>query len=136
MPNRCVVYGCSNTANSAKGIALHKIPFWGDSRPEAKKRRKVWTTFVSTKCAKWKPSEGSRVCSKHFKPSDFVVQYPNLTSPNSKVLQRLKQDDFGVCVYPTVQSVVESSTTEPAMSAERDRRMVSGTVLYIDVYNK
>ena len=28
MPDRCVVYGCSNKADPEKGIGLHKIPFF------------------------------------------------------------------------------------------------------------
>ena len=30
MPDRCVVAGFSNTPDAEKGIALHKIPFYGD----------------------------------------------------------------------------------------------------------
>ena len=40
MPARCVIGGCSNTRNRQEGVALHTIPFYGDDRPEAKKRRK------------------------------------------------------------------------------------------------
>ena len=32
MPERCVVYGCDNTANSKRGISLYRIPYWDDSR--------------------------------------------------------------------------------------------------------
>ena len=46
MPDRCVVGGCSNIPDAEKGIALHKIPFYGDDRSEAKARRKKWTDFV------------------------------------------------------------------------------------------
>ena len=42
MPNKCVVGGCSNVANPAEGISLHFIPFAGDERPEAKRRREQW----------------------------------------------------------------------------------------------
>ena len=35
MPDRCVVAGCCNVPNSEKGIALHKIPFFGDDRNKA-----------------------------------------------------------------------------------------------------
>lgn len=40
MPERCVVYGCSNTRNVREGISLHAIPFSGDERTEAKKKKK------------------------------------------------------------------------------------------------
>ena len=59
MPNRCVVESCSNVANPAEGISLHFIPFAGDKRPEAKRRRK------------WEPTPNSSVCSAHFAKEDF-----------------------------------------------------------------
>lgn len=40
MPSRCVAGGCSNTPDLEKGIGLHSIPYFGDDRPQAKKRRK------------------------------------------------------------------------------------------------
>lgn len=127
MPNRCVVYGCSNTANTEKGIGLHKIPFWGDERPEAKRRRRIWTTFVSTKRAKWKPSEHSCVCSMHFKTTDFTVQFPGLKGQNSRMTPRLLQDDIGVSVYPTIHANVESTEPKGQSMTERERRIVSPT---------
>ena len=39
MPHRCVVGGCSNVRSLENGIGFHTIPFYGDERPEAKKRR-------------------------------------------------------------------------------------------------
>ena len=30
MPERCVVYGCSNTRDLKEGISLRVIPFYGD----------------------------------------------------------------------------------------------------------
>ena len=71
MPNRCVVEGCSNVANPAEGISLHFIPFAGDERPEAKKRRKQWVDFVHKKRGKWEPTPNSSVCSAHFAKEDF-----------------------------------------------------------------
>lgn len=72
MPARCVVGGCSNTRNIQEGIGLHTIPFYGDNRPEAKKRRKRWVDFVKAKREKWEPSKNSVICSRHFKPEDFA----------------------------------------------------------------
>jgi hypothetical protein len=71
MPSRCVVFGCSNIPDPANGIVLHRIPFDGDLRPEAVKRRKRWVDFVKRRRAKWEPSSTSCVCSKHFKQDDF-----------------------------------------------------------------
>ncbi|CAB4038098.1 Hypothetical predicted protein, partial [Paramuricea clavata] len=39
----------SNIGDKEKEISLHAIPYSGDERPEAKKRRKKWTDFVSLK---------------------------------------------------------------------------------------
>ena len=53
MPNKCVVGGCSNAPDLPSGIGLRTIPFFGDERHEAKKRRKKWVDFVKAKRAKW-----------------------------------------------------------------------------------
>ena len=67
MPNKCVVGGCSNAPDLPSGIGLHTIPFFGDERHEAKKRRKKWVDFVKAKRAKWEPTKNSVVCTKHFR---------------------------------------------------------------------
>ena len=46
MPERCVVYGCDNTANSKQGISLYRIPYWDDSREIDVRRRKNWLDFI------------------------------------------------------------------------------------------
>ena len=46
MPDRCIAASCSKVADPSKGIFLHTIPFFGDSRPGAIKRRKKWVDFV------------------------------------------------------------------------------------------
>ena len=46
MPDTCVAASCSNVADPSKGIFVHTIPFFGDSRPEAIKRRKKWVELV------------------------------------------------------------------------------------------
>ena len=48
--------GCSNVADAKQGISLHFIPFAGDERPEARRRRKLWVDFVRLKRAKWEPT--------------------------------------------------------------------------------
>lgn len=40
MPDTCVVVGRSNIPDAEKGIRLHKIPFYGDNRSEAKAGRR------------------------------------------------------------------------------------------------
>lgn len=118
MPGRCVVGGCSNTASLEKGIGLHVIPFFGDTRPEAKKRRKQWVDFVKLKRAKWEPSKSSVICSAHFHPTDFERRFHSLPG-QSLQFPRLHKDEIGVWVYPTVQvgSTQQSQT-------ERSKRKV------------
>ena len=113
MPGRCVLGGCSNTASLEKGIGLHAIPFFDDSRPEATKRRKRWIAFVKTKRAQWKPSKSSVICSNHFQPTDFEHRFATLPG-QSLYFPRLNRDDFGISAYPTVHvgSPVQTPQTE------------------------
>ena len=70
MPDRCVVAGCSNTPDAEKGIALHKIPFYGNQQSEAKARRKNGLTLKPVFqyelffiLLKFQSKHGSTVCS-------------------------------------------------------------------------
>ena len=72
MPKRCVAAGCSNVTNLKEGISLHKLPFYDDDRPEAKRRRKKWVDFTRLKRMKWQASQSSVLCSEHFRREDFV----------------------------------------------------------------
>ncbi len=123
MPARCVVYGCSNTPDAVNQIALHPIPYHGDLRPEALRRRKRWIDFVKFKRAGWEPSRQSHVCSKHFKADDFLrtVKLPGL---EQRVFPRLKRDDLGVTACPTVQSAIEKQVNISARTARAIRRKV------------
>ena len=67
MPTRCVAAGCGT----------HFIPYYGDERPEPKKRRKKWVDFLKQKRAGWEPSKTSVLCSVHFKPEDFTAVLPD-----------------------------------------------------------
>ena len=46
MPERCVAARCDNTADPAKGISMHRIPFLNSENPIAQRRRKKWIDFV------------------------------------------------------------------------------------------
>ena len=118
MPDRCAVYGCSNLSDSSKAIQLHRIPFWNDDRPEAKRRRKIWTNFVAKKRDKWKPAKYSAICSNHFKPEDYDNYMMELPG-TKKYFPRLKKDEVGIVVFPTVYQVRDDS--EPS---ERQKRKV------------
>lgn len=127
MPYRCAVYGCSNTPDTLKGIALHKIPFSeDDTRPEARKRRRKWINFVTTKRAKWTPTVNSRICSAHFKPEDYCRRFSTINSNDSSTsvsfVPRLVSDEIGIVPVPTLQA---SSLQEPSPAASmREHRMV------------
>ena len=102
MPHRCVVGGCSNVRSLENEIGFHTIPFYGDERPEAKKRRKRWIDFVRLKRAQWEPSNNSVICSKHFKPDDFVRNYALLKDQEAPSIPYLVRDSsVGIIAFPT-----------------------------------
>ena len=114
MPNRCVVGGCSNVANPGEGISLYFIPFAGDERPEAKRRRKQWVDFVRNKRAKWEPTPNSSVCSAHFAKENFYDMFATLSTKKP----RLIFDKIGVVAVPKY-----TNPDNRALSA-RDKRKV------------
>lgn len=118
MLGHCVVGGCSNTASLENCIALHSIPFYRDTRPEAKKRRKRWVDFVKMKRGKWEPSKSSVICSRHFQPTDFERRI-NFLPGQSLQFPKLKIDKFRVSFYPTVHA-----GTERTPQSERLKRKV------------
>ena len=115
MPLRCILPTCSNNPDKERYVALHKVPFFNDDRPEAKRRRKRWVDFINSKRADpWQLSKDTSVCSKHFTPDSFVrkVFLPGTTP-------RLIRDDIGVVPFPTI---LEKKNVEEM--SERTRRKV------------
>ena len=55
MPSLCAVLGVLTILIRKSGIILHKIPYDGNSRPEAEaiKRRKRWVDFVKRNTLNW-----------------------------------------------------------------------------------
>ena len=127
IPSRCVVYGCLNYPDAKNQIALHPIPFYGDQRPEAAKRRKRWVDFVKQKRAKWELLKQSRVCSRHFKADDFVHTL-NLPGLEETTFPRLKRDEIGVMPSPTIQSLVEPQENISARASRAIQCKVSEAV--------
>ena len=117
MPARCVAANCGNVKDVSRNISLHIIPYFGDTRPEAMKRRKKWVDWIKLKRAKWEPSRHSHLCSVHFKDTDFVRQFGSEVSLTNRFLSR---DEIDVCVFPCFHS---GAGKEKPLS-ERDRRMV------------
>ena len=109
MPKRCVVAGCDNIGDKEKGLSLHIIPYSGDERNEARKRRKKWVDFVKLKRAKWQPSQYSIICSEHFKPDDFSRRFSRIEGQSFVGNNVLKRDEFGICVFPTVMRAADAS---------------------------
>ena len=104
MPLRCVVWNCSNTASSKKGITVHIILYYNDDRPLAKARRKQWIDFVKTKRKHWKPKKYSCVCSQHF-AADYTRRFSFLSHQGKR---QLVKDETGVVPIPrySVHSVL------------------------------
>ena len=115
MPDACVVFGCSRTADPQRGIGLHRIPFFGDPREECIKRRQKWVNFVQQRRATWEPTKHSKICSLHFN-SDFTRMFTLLPGHKIPSSPRLKEDDLGPCVFPSKQAnhpEFEYSATKP-----------------------
>jgi len=118
MPDRCVVAGCSSTSNAEKEIALHKIPFFGGHRSEAKARRKKWADFVKLKRAKLTATASSAVCSCYFAPEDFARRHC-FGSPKQQ--RTLIKDEIGILPIPRFQR----NTFEEEELTLRTRRQMS-----------
>ncbi|XP_046858296.1 THAP domain-containing protein 5-like isoform X1 [Xenia sp. Carnegie-2017] len=119
MPDRCVVFGCSNVASSEKGISLHRIPFFNDERSEAKRRRKRWVNFVKATRDKLVPTKNSAVCSEHFTKDSLSRQFGSLSESESNFAPRLIQDEFGIVAYPSIYPRKDDNEL-----TTRDRRMM------------
>ena len=147
MPDRCVVFGCKNSNSKEfreRGLSLHRIPFFEDQRPIAKKRRKLWVDFVNVKRQKWEPSKYSSVCSQHFTEGDFerptILQLPEFQPPR----RDLKRDEVGISVFPSIQpnygagegveSQADSKYSRPRPKkithTTREHRIVSILIIY------
>jgi hypothetical protein len=114
MPERCIVYGCNNTASTTKGISLYRIPYCDDTRPIAKSRRKKWVSFIQRKRDKWQPSVSSVVCSQHF--TEECCEYGSDTVEKYK-FPKLKRDEIGITAVP---SLLPKATT---LESERSLRI-------------
>ena len=121
IPSPCIVLGCSNTPDPKRGIILHKIPYDGNSRPEAIKRHKRWVDFVKHKHAKLEPSSSSWIYSKHLEagrtcsPSKFAGA--NLHSVAKK------KDEIDVSSFPTLFA---------ACASEGDQQVIKQNCIYDD----
>ena len=100
MPNRCV----AAKPDLKKGTVLHAIPYLSNNNPTAKKRRRQWINFVKQKWARWEPSTTSTLCSKHFKPEDYVRRYNFLEELGKAFVPRLIRDEIGEVPVPKISA--------------------------------
>ena len=63
--------GCNNTKDEIKGISIDQIPFYGDTRSEAVKRRGKWISFVNGNRKHWTPSKYSGALLGAFRTRRF-----------------------------------------------------------------
>jgi hypothetical protein len=129
MPFYCVAANCKNKASLKDGISLHTIPFYNDHRPEAKKRRRKWVDFVSSKRL-FVPSKTSTIFSAHFKAEDYERRFfslPGLSKPN---YTKLKTDEMGICDVPTIHALPKNQPSDCVQDMDitpirsRDKHMV------------
>ena len=128
MPDRCVVFGCDNSNSKEcreRGVSLHRIPYWNDDNPIAKRRRKQWVDFVCTKRANFQASKYSAVCNQHFKAEDFERPISTLPGFSGKLINTLRRDDVGIVAVPSIfkmPTLVEAETETTAISPKSKRR--------------
>ena len=108
MPYRCVVYGCLPDPIGKKNSTLFKFP-------DDPKLQRKWNNFVS-KTRKWPGcTESSRVCSKHFKETDFS-NFQKFSLDFSKLLILNKNS------FPTIYPEATPSTPSIAKKASAAKR--------------
>ena len=92
MVRRCVAFGCSNTKDEIMGISILQIPFYGDTRSEAVKRRGKWILFVNGNRKRWTPSKHSVGLLGAFRTRRFHSHVSLFFRPTAKRLKkRLKK---------------------------------------------
>ena len=109
-PSRCVVQGCSNTANLKAGISIHACPVNNANI------RKQWVRFVNTHRSNFIPQDRFAICSEHFENKCF--SRPVRVEGHS---QRLLSG-----VVPTIW---KKSSVDRADMSERSRRRVSKIIV-------
>ena len=124
MVEKCVVFRCSSSQNKEKGISMHKIPSDSDPRTEVRRRRQRWIKFVNEMRKHWTVGKTSSICSVHFKPEDFTRPF------HSYLKWALREDEFGVCVWPTIHVGKGASENEYQGSPTKpQKRMASNFLL-------
>ena len=119
MPNKCVV--CSSQASRKVGLSIHVFPFANDNRTEAQKRRQKWIDFVRQGRPKWTPGTTASLCSKHFTADDYERRFVLVPEVGKPLASRLKTDEFGVCVWPTIDDTPPKSKKRRQCSLSKNQ---------------
>ena len=91
---------------------------------EVRRRRQRWIKFVNQTRKHWTPGKTSSICSVHFKHEDPTRPF------NSNLKRVLREDEFGVCVWPTIHVGKRASKNEHKSSpTKRQKRMASKLLL-------
>ena len=97
MLERCIVFGCNNTASSEKGISLYHIPYWCDNQNEAKSRRKKRLDFVT---------------SQKTALNTVLTLLKDITP-------KLRRDEIGITAVPSVLSTTACIDSERTLHMQR-----------------
>ena len=115
MVNRCVVFGCSNSAS------LHEFP-----RPSDSRRRRIWERFVQRTRAHWKleTCRHAHICGKHFSDNDFANK---LKADMGYARNLLLKKTALPTIYPTVATDAGGKFVTTANSSAGDIGATSST---------
>lgn len=107
MSKRCVVFGCSNTADHKSGISIHLSPM-------NKTVLDAWKRFVRLHRVNFNPNGRFGVCSNHFQENQFS-RYVHVEGQRRVLIPR---------AIPTIW-VRELSEEKANSTSDRSRRQVS-----------
>ena len=102
---------------------MHKIPSDSDPRAEVRRRRQRWIKFVNQTRKHWTPGKTSSICSVHFKHEDFTRPF------NSNLKRVLREDEFGVCVWPAIHVGKRASKNEHKGSPTKRQKRIASKLL-------
>jgi len=134
MVNKCAAYGCTSgykrkrktlSEGSGTKVTFHAFPLHDKELCEKWVRAKLRKDFV--------PSKHSKLCSLHFKPSDFVETHQDSnksrqrTRDDEKLQRRHLKTDAVPSVFPSAPDYLSASSSAPgttvmATSGSRQQR--------------
>ena len=74
---------------------------------------------MKQKRAKWKPTQNSSICSKHFTEKDYIRRFTYVDEVTNKpTVPRLKRDEIGVTAVPPIHAAAVTKTPVVSESAK------------------